>query len=484
MTTYTLDVRDASGLRAAVDSPVILPTDPEYERYRRVWNADIDRHPAAIVLSRTTAHVQGALRWALEHDFEVTVRGGGHNIAGTAVLDDAIVIDSGQMNAIGFDHDRGTIKIGGGTRLGELDRACADHDVVVPSGTVSDTGVAGLLLGGGMGWLSRMYGLTIDQLIEVEMVVADGTVLRANDREHSDLFWAVRGAGHNYGIVTEFTFRYIPFTRLANVRQAIYPAHERTRVLQFYRDWAYDAPDHVVTFARTVNVPPYWSQVPTEYRGQPVVSITSVHWGDAEEEASETTAMFNAGKAVWEAAYTTRYVDLQHACDDDFRNGLRHHWRNLMMTGLPDDAIETVLDFSDRYPGRPLQASATIAPQFDCPVQINPRGGQIARVDHWATAVGDRVDARWLGTVSAQWEYGYEGPQLVEWVRAFDGALARYKQGAYVNFASVVGDEAFARMVYGDKYDRLVQVKKAYDPTNVFRRGLADLSGRSSHGTG
>lgn len=468
---------DARPLREVVDCPVLLPGDRGYDLGRHVWNADIDRSPAAIVKCRDARDVSAALVWALDHGFEVTVRGGGHNLAGTAVMDGAILLDTGDMRSVTFDHEAGTVSVGAGCRLGDLDRACEPHGVVVPAGTVSHTGVAGLTLGGGIGYLSRMYGMTTDHLIGVTIVVADGRILTVSEDEHADLFWALRGAGHNFGIVTEFRYRYVPFTLKCNVRQAFFATEDRKKVLQYFRDWSYDAPDSVTTYARTVKVPDYWTVVPRAHRGTDIVSVATIHWGDPDEEEHITRGMFASAAPVWQTSYRVPHVEVQHACDDDFRYGVRRYWKNGLLQSFPDEAIDTVLEWSDRYPGRALQASSTIAPHFACPYQLFPRGGQAARVDHMATAVGDRVGAKFMSSAGAEWEFPSEAPELMDWVQAFDDALSPYKNGTYINFTSIAGNEAAARYTYGDKYDRLVAVKRQYDPGNIFRRGLVDLSG-------
>lgn len=483
-TTTSATQADIAGLKNAVDCPVILPGERHYDLQRHVWNADIDRNPLAIVSCRTAQDVSRALTWCLENGFEVTVRGGGHNLAGTAVIDGAVLLDTGPMKDVSFDHAAGTVTAGAGCRLGDLDRACAEHGVVVPAGTVSHTGVAGLTLGGGTGYLSRMFGLTTDHVVEVEFVVADGRILTVNENEHPELFWAVRGAGHNYGIATKFTFKYTPFTLKANVRQAFYVGEDRKRVLQHFRDWSYDAADNVVTYARTVEVPEYWSVVPAKYRGSQVVSVATIHWGDAEEGRRLTDGMMGAGSPVWSTEYQVPHVELQGACDDDFRYGVRRYWKNSMLNEFPDEAIDTVLKWSDAYPGRPLQARSTIAPHFACPYQLYPRGGQAARVDPMATSTSDRTSAKFMASAGAEWEFPSEAPELMDWVSAFDAEMDPYKNGTYINFTSVAGDESAARYAYGDKYDRLVAVKREYDPHNVFRRGLVDLSDHADEDEG
>ncbi|GAB2842068.1 FAD-binding oxidoreductase [Actinocorallia aurea] len=473
MSTSTLSA--AARLRDVVACPVILPGDHGYDQAKHVWNADIEREPAAIVSCRDAADVSRALTWCLDQGFDITVRGGGHNLAGSSVADGAVMIDTSGMREVAFDRAAGTVKVGAGCRLGNLDRACADERVVVPAGTVSHTGVAGLTLGGGNGYLSRMYGLTVDHLLSVELVLADGRIITASDEEHPELFWALRGAGHNFGVAVSFTYKYVPFTKLANVRQAFFATDDRHAVLRFFRDWSYDAPDNVVTYARTVEVPDYWTVVPTEHRGTQIVSVATIQWGA--DDPTVTDPMFAQAKAVWDTSYSVPHVELQRACDDDFRYGVRHYWRNGNLRELPDKAIDTILHWSDRYPGRPLQAGSTIAPHFACPFQLFPRGGQAARVDPWTTAVGDRVEAKFMSSAGAEWVFPSEGPELIQWTRDFDAAMDEFKAGSYVNFTSEVVSAMEAKDIYGEKYERLVGIKREYDPHNVFRRGLVDLSG-------
>ena len=462
-------------LGSLVSQPLVLPNDRGYDVARRVWNADVDRRPAAIVRCATAHDVSQALRWCLDNGFDITVRGGGHNLAGTAVMDGAVMLDMGPMTQVQFHEDSRLVTVGGGCRWGEVDRPAADRGVVVPAGVVSHTGVAGLTLGGGAGYLSRLLGATADYLVSAEVVLGSGEIVTASADEHPDLFWALKGAGHNYGIVTSFTFRHVPVPGQANIRQAFFAADDRLSVLQFYRDWGMGAPDTVSTYARLLEVPPYWSQVPTAHRGRPVVNITTVHYGDESDSFRITEPMFNAAAPVWGQSYRVPHVRLQHACDDEFRYGVRHYWKHSYLTALPDAALETMIDYADRYPGRHLQAHAAVAPQMQCPFEMQTGGGANSRVDPDSTSMTERKD-QWGANVGADWEFDTEKAELVAWAQEFSGKLEDYQGSTYINFTSVQGDEELARLVYGDKYERLAAVKKRYDPENVFRRGLVDLT--------
>jgi hypothetical protein len=324
-----------------------------------------------------------------------------------------------------------------------------------------------------------MFGMTVDYLLAATIVVADGRILRVSQDEHPDLFWALRGAGHNYGVVTSFTFRYVTLPGHATVRQALYTAADRVDVLRFYRDWAVAAPENVTTYARLYDCPGYWSQVPAQHREAPILSVATVHYGDPGREPGVTAPMFSQAEPVYSSLRTIPHVQLQHSTDDEFRYGLGHYWKHVFLESLSDEVIDLVIDWTDRYPGRPLQAHSSIVHQVKCPFEVSGGGGAMARRDPAATA------AAWpplpFGVnIGADFEVAEEKPPLVAWAKGFAQALAPYQGGTYINFASVQGDEEIARQVYGAKYDRLVAVKRAYDPGNVFHRGLVDLSGKTA----
>jgi FAD/FMN-containing dehydrogenase len=472
MTTH-LDTRPLSALLDAVECDVLLPGDSGYDQARRVWNADIDRRPAAIVRCRDAEDAATALTWCISNNVPLTVCSGGHNLAGTSVADGAVMISLALLDSIEFDTDASTVTVGAGCRWGDVDRPASELDVAVPAGVVSHTGVAGLTLGGGFGYLSRMHGATIDHLVEAEVVVADGRILTVNQDQHPDLFWALKGAGHNYGIVIKFVFRYVPLPGLATVRQALYAADDRKSILRFFREWSLDAPTNVTTYIRLFRCPPYWSQVPAAHRGKPVISVATVFYGDADTEPDVTAPMFAQADPVYESLRTIPHVTLQHSTDDEFRYGLSHYWKHQYLPDLPDEVLDIALEWADRYPGRPLNASASIAHQVMCPFEFI--AGTREPRDSSNDALGEAATP-FSANIGADWEFAEEKDELVRWARDFNAALQPYQQGTYINFTSVQGDEELARAVYGDKYDRLVAVKRAYDPGNAFKRGLVDLA--------
>lgn len=474
-TTITTSIADQ--LADVLACQVLAPEHPEYDHARRIWNADIDRLPAAIVRCRHADDVSAVLKWTVPNNVPVTVRSGGHNLAGTSVADGAVMIDTSLMKTVSFDTDARTVTVGAGCRWGDVDRPAAALNVALPAGVVSHTGVAGLTLGGGVGYLSRMFGATVDFVVEIEIVLADGRILRVNDQNHPDLLWALKGAGHNFGVATEFVFRYIDLPGEATVRQALYPAESRKEILEFFAAWGPDAPLNTSTFVRLLRAPEYWSQLPAEHRGQPIISVATVFYGDPEQEPEVTAPMFALAAPMYESLRTIPHVTLQHATDDEFRYGISHYWKHNSLTGLPPEAIDTAIDYADRYAGRALNSSAFIAHQLLCPIEFIA-GTPTPRDSSNDSTAG--IKGRFSANIAADWEHPGEKPPLVAWAKDFDDAMAPYRSGTYINFASTGGDADAARDVYGDKYDRLVRLKHSYDPVNVFSRGLVDFSGTSA----
>jgi len=469
----TTEITDITHLLDAVDCEVVLPGEPGYESLRRVWNADIDQHPSAIVRCRTAEDAAAALRWCLASGAPLTVRGGGHNLAGTAVSDGCVMIDTSLMRDVTVDTDRRTLTVGAGCRWGDVDRAAEPYDVALPAGVVSHTGVAGLTLGGGQGYLSRMFGSTVDFLREVELVTADGVIRRVNADNEPDLFWALKGAGHNFGIATQFVFDYVDLPGLATVRLALYPAEHRKEILQRFRDHAPSMPDNVGTFVRLYRAPAYWSQLPREYRGTPIISVATVTYGDPVLEPELSAPMFEVGTPIYRSVRSIPHVTLQHATDDEFRYGISHYWRHVAFRDLPDELLDVAIAHSDAYPGRSLNSSAFISHQVMCPFELI--AGKVTPRDHSNDSTTD-IHSRWSGNIGADWEYKDERPELVAWVKQFSAAVSEWEHGTYINFASEHGDAQTAREIYGEKFERLARVKAQYDPQNVFDHGLVDLA--------
>ncbi|ADP79573.1 FAD-binding oxidoreductase [Pseudofrankia inefficax] len=470
--TTTTDARVAD-LRRAVGCDVIAEGDAGYDVLRRVWNADIDRHPLAIVRATSATDVVAALQHCVAAGLPITVRGGGHNLAGTAVLDGAVMIDTGLLRSVELDERTGRVAVGAGCRWGDVDQALAGHGLAVPAGVVSHTGVAGLTLGGGLGYLSRMFGATVDHVEQIEVVVADGRILTVTEQDHPELFWALRGAGHNFGIVTRFVFRTIALPGLVTIRQQLFGASDRRAILRFFHEWGPAAPGNMGTYIRLLRAPEYWSQIPAEHRGEQIISVATIFYGDPAGEAEATAPMFALADPIYSSLRTIPHVTLQHSTDDEFRYGLGHYWKHTSLDNFDDEGIDVVLRFVDEYPGRSLNSSAHIAHQLLCPFELIAGTHQPRPRPNDSTA---GIESVLSVNIGADWRYPSEKAPLVDWARRFDNELEPYRNGTYINFTSVAGDEEMARSVYGDKYERLARAKRLYDPNNVFSRGLVNLA--------
>jgi FAD/FMN-containing dehydrogenase len=446
-------------LRTTTTGTVLLPGDPGYDEARSVWNGAIDRRPAVIVRCSGPDDVAAALRYAQGAGLEVTVRGGGHGYWGAAVRDGGLMVDLSPIRHVVVDPVARRARVGGGATLGELDAATQQHGLAVPAGTVSHTGVGGLTLGGGWGWLSRVHGLTIDNLEAAQVVLADGRCVRASVDEHPDLFWALRGGGGNFGVVTEFEFRLHEVGPMVQFAMLFVEQERAAQALRASRDLIEGLPRRVSPAVACAGAPPA-SFVPAEYHFAPVVALILVGFGTAEEHAAAVASARNVLRPRFETVTAMPYVALQQMLDEGNPWGTRAYTKGLYLDALPDIALDTL---AERLPGR---SSA------HCEVLVFPMvGGAIADVPDGATAFGGRRSMRYVAAIEAKAGDEIAAAQGRWWVRDTWRALrpAAVHGGAYVNLnAEFEGDSL--RHTYGAaKYDRLRRIKAAYDPTNVFR---------------
>jgi len=434
---------------------VIRPTDASYDEQRRVWNGSIDRYPALIVRCAGTDDVVAAVDFAREAGLPVAVRSGGHSFPGLSVVDDGLVIDLGLMKETHVDVEARTVRAQAGLRLGDLDRATTLHDLVVPAGIVSDTGVAGLTLGGGIGWLQRSYGLTVDQLLSVELVTASGEIVRASAEENSELFWGLRGGGGNFGIATEFEFRLNPIPSRIIAGPMSWPIADAPELLRFYRDWIADAPDGLMTIA-SFGTAPALPDVPADLQGKLVVGINSCYNGSM--EAGETLA--NELRAFRPPAVDrngpTTFLAHQAFSDPAFAPGWWYYMRSCDVAELNDDVIDIAVEHANRI----------VSPRTTFPIwQL---GGAMSRVPDNATAFNGRSAGHTFNiTAFTETAEGFDRER--QWVRDFWNALSPYHTGVYVNFLMEEGEERIRQAYGAEKYDRLKALKRRYDPDNFFR---------------
>lgn len=443
-------------LRSSLLGTICTPGVEGYDEYRRVWNGMIDRHPALIVQCQGVADVVSAVNYARQHNLQISVRGGGHNVAGSAVSDGCLVIDLSRMRSVRVDQQKGTVRAEGGARLGDLDRQTQLFGMAVPVGVVSATGVAGLSLNGGMGLLTRKYGLTSDNLVSADVVTADGTVLQVDEQNHPDVFWALRGGGCGFGVVTSFEFKIHPVGPDVFFGLVMYPASEGQRVLTFFREFMEGAPDELSAIAIFWSAP-HEEPIPEEHRGAQVVVIASCYAGAPEEGERVVQPLRQITTPIADLSSVMPFLAAQKLFDPEYPNGRRYYWKSIYLSSLNDDVIRVIMDYSPRRPS-PISS-----------VDMWALGGQFARVSPDATAFFRR-DAPYLLGIEANWDDPGADDENVTWVREFYTDMARYSPGgAYLNFPGFYeeGDD-LVRKTFGDNYARLQEIKARYDPDNLF----------------
>jgi FAD/FMN-containing dehydrogenase len=445
----------ADDLRAGFGGEVVRPSDVTYEERRRVWNASIDRRPSLILRCVGVADVIAAVQFARQTGLATAIRSGGHSLPGQSVCDGGIVIDLGLMKGIRVDPEAKTVRAQAGVLLGELDRETQAFGLVVPAGIVTHTGLAGLTLGGGIGWTMRKFGLTIDQLLSVDLITADGTLVKASERENPDLFWGVRGGGGNFGIVTSFEFSLNPLGPMVLAGPIAWDMKYSSQVLRFYRDWIKEVPDEVTTIVVHRRAPAM-APWPEELHGKHVVVVGCCYAGDIDEGQKFLRPLREFGSPVLDACAPMPYVAHQALFDPGLPWGWWYYFRGCDVAELTDDVIDITVDHALR-----IRSPKTSFPIFQL-------GGAVARVGENETAFTGRASGHTYncGGVTETPE-GFDEER--EWARGLWEALKPYHTGAYVNFMQDEG-EGRVRQVYGaDKYDRLKQLKRKYDPDNFFR---------------
>jgi len=447
---------DILQFEASFQGDIVRPGGARYDELREVFNAMIDRRPALIARCRTTADVQAAVNHARESGLAVAVYCGGHGVTGHAVCDDGIVIDLRELNHVVVDPDARTARVGGGANWGTVDAATQEHALAVPGGRVPSTGVAGLALGSGSGWISRKHGLTCDNLLSCQVVLANGDVVTASEDENIDLFFAVRGGGGNFGIVTEFTFRLHPIGPLLYGGMLMHPAERGVEVLEFWRDFLTNAPDEVDGAVAFISAP-HEEFVPEPVRGQPVVGVIVVYAGDPEEGAEVMRPLVEFGPPAMAMVAAIPYAEgVQRLIEPGNPPGLRQYWQ-ADFARLPDDACETFARYGNARPSPVSQAIVLTG------------GGAMARVDDDAMAFGQRQAPFNIHLLHA-WTDPAEDDAQIAWIKEFGAAMKPWAfGGAYLNF---IGDEGSSRVreAFGaEKFERLQAIKGKYDPQNLFR---------------
>lgn len=449
-----VDENDIKSFKSSFGGKLLRAGDAGYDEARTIWNAMIDRKPGLIAACRNAQDVKIAVDFAREHHLLTAVRGCGHNIAGSAICDGGFVIDLSQMKSVKVDPNTRTAQVEPGVTLGEFDTEAQKFGLATPVGINSTTGIAGLTLGGGFGWLSRKRGLTVDCLRGVEVVTADGQIRRADEKENSDLFWAVRGGGGNFGVVTRFEFQLYPVGPEVLSGLVVFPEPEIRSALEKYRSYAAGLSDDTSVWVILRMAPPL-PFLPESTHGSNIVAFAFCHFGEANEGEKALQGLRGLGEAIGEHTGVQPYVNWQQAFDPLLTPGARNYWKSHNLIELSDGLLDAAVD------------AAANVPSPQCEIFFAQLGGAVNRVEKGATAYPHR-DAEFVTNVHSRWDSPGDDKKCIDWARDYFKKSTPFATGGvYINFMT---DDETERVKsgYGSSFDRLVKVKKKYDPTNLF----------------
>lgn len=456
MPTVDLEKATVESFSNQLQGKVLEPGASGYEDARTVWNGMIDERPSVVARCTGAADVIAAVNFARDLGLKLAVKGGGHNVAGKAVCDNGLMIDLSPMDSVQVDPQAQTTRVEGGATMADLDHETQAHGLAVPGGIISSTGVAGLTLGGGWGRLARKYGLTIDNLRSVKLVTADGSLVQASEDRNSDLFWALRGGGGNFGVVVSLEFDLHQVGPEILGRRLAYAYEDAAEALRFYREFAREVPNAASIYWALVQAPPD-PQFPESVWGDMLLLFTPFYAGDFTQGRETLEPLLNFGEPVVSELEPVPYVEYQQLSDDLYPEGLRYYWKSNYFDHLPDGLIDLLLDHAADFP-TPLTT-----------IFVEHLGGAITQVDPSATAYPHR-HPQFAITVSPAWTEAADDDEHIEWAREVYRDLSEYaSQGVYVNVLSDEGEKR-VREAYGDQFDRLRRVKSEWDPENLFRQ--------------
>ena len=442
-------------LKVSLKGNLLLPGDSDYDEVRQIWNAMVDRRPALIARCVSAADVVQAVKFGRKNSLLVAIRGGGHNIAGNAVCDGGLMIDLSLMKGVQVNPSKLRATVEPGCTLADFDAAAQVHGLATPLGINSTTGVAGLTLGGGFGWLSRKYGMTVDNLISAEVVTADGTQVHASENQNADLFWGLRGGGGNFGIVTSFEFQLHRVGPNVLSGLIVFPFDQAKAVLTQFARFTETMPDDFNVWMVTRNAPPL-PFLPVDVHGKEIIVLAVCHLGEPSEGEKLIDTLRGFGTAHGEHFGVQPFAAWQQAFDPLLTRGARNYWKSHNFARLNDGVIDSIVKYAGSLP----------SPQ--CEIFIGTIGAQTGRVAPQAMAYSSR-DANYVMNVHSRWESADEDERCIAWAREFFAASQPFASaGAYINFLTQDETDRI-EFAYGAGYERLVALKKKYDPTNFFR---------------
>lgn len=453
----TLDQNQIDELRLTLRGKLITPADDQYAEVCQIWNAMIERKPALIVQCQETSDVMKAVQFAKKNRLLISVRGGGHNIAGRCIFDHVLLIDFSQMRSVRVDQENSIAIVEPGATLADVDRETQNYGLALPTGINSTTGIAGLTLGGGFGWLSRKYGMTIDHLISAELVTVQGEKITCDSNTYKDLFWAIRGGGGNFGIITSFTFNLCPIGPEIMAGPLVFKFEDAKEVLRNHRDFCKVSPDTLSTWAILRNAPPF-PFLDSSYHGKLVLILVSLYSGPIEDFKNLLVKLRSLGNPLGDGIGPLLFSDFQRAFDPLLTPGFRNYWKSHNFKEVTDGLIDVVIQYADKLP----------SPQTE--IFIAQMGGATNRVPEDATAYPHR-DIEFIMNVHTRWEQSNEDEKCISWARDFFNATNAFAaKGVYVNFVSEGDDNT--QEAYAENLSRLKSIKEKYDPENVLRSNL------------
>ncbi len=453
--TFLADRYEVERLSAKLQGDIITPWHPAYEQQRRVWNGMIDRHPALIVLCSSEADVVNTVDFVRTNDLRARIRGGKHNVSGKAVSDGGVVIDVSPMRGIRVDTSRMEVTVQSGATLGDMERTLQRSGVAVPTGLVSATGIAGLTLGGGYGWLTRRFGLTSDNLLSAEVVTYEGRLRRASKKENPDLFWALRGGGGQLGVVTSFTFRVHHLTS-AWMAIPMYPIEQAGKVLRFLRDFMPQAPEELGVLA-TLWTSPDDPDLPPESRQVPVLMLFGCYTGPGEKGEEVVRPLREIDTPLVDMSGQMEWLQVQQLLDEDYPDLRRYYWKSLYLDELSEESIDIAIEQAAR---RPSSLSS---------LDIWMLGGAMHRSSPQSSSFANR-NSNWMLGIEANWDDPHQDATNIDWTRTtFDRMLPHSSGGAYVNFGGSEQElNQMGSRFYGNNFPRLENIRKHYDPLGIF----------------
>ncbi|MEN7548847.1 FAD-binding oxidoreductase [Rapidithrix thailandica] len=454
-THTSLDEAALENLRSQIQGELLLPEDINYEKVRQLWNGMIDRRPALIVRCIGTYDVVQAVNFARENNLPVAVKSGGHNVAGNAACNGGVMVDLSVMRSVYVDKKNKTVRADGGCLLSDVDHATQIYGLAVPSGIVSHTGIGGITLGGGFGWISRKHGFSIDNLLSVVMVTADGQVRHVSKDEHTDLFWGIRGGGGNFGIVTSFKFQCVDIGTEVYSGLLVTPFAQAEPYLRFYRDYARQLPDEMSAWIVLRNAPPL-PFLPADIHGKLVVVTAFAYLGKAQKGEDLLKPLRDFCSPHGEMLAMHPWTAWQSAFDGLNAHGMRNYWKSHHLKDLSDECIAQILHFARHFP----------TPH--CEVFIPHMEGKPSTVPSESTAFAHR-STPFLMNVHTRWDAAHDDQKCIQWARDFYEKTKPFAKGVYVNFLSEEGEERVKDAYTESTWKRLVQLKKQYDPQNIFR---------------